>query len=158
MNVFETMYKHVAAQSDTVITADQGVRGGKIIELKHVVDTAVAKCPSVKRVFVYQRTGADVPMSKIDINLDKVGSSIVLYVIVEHQIFGYILDVIVMLCGFCYPWKCYKGIQTFQILLPQHANTSQFASMDHNFHHLRHYTHVNMFMLFTSCLKSQPEC
>lgn len=113
MNVFETMYKHVAAQSDTVITADQGVRGGKIIELKHVVDTAVAKCPSVKRVFVYQRTGADVPMSKIDINLDKVGSSIVLYVIVEHQIFGYILDVIVMLCGFCYPWKCYKGIQTF---------------------------------------------
>ncbi|XP_045185651.2 acetyl-coenzyme A synthetase 2-like, mitochondrial [Mercenaria mercenaria] len=61
----------IDAQAETVITADQGVRGGKIIELKHVVDEAVQTCPCVKRVFVYQRTGADVPMGKLDINLDK---------------------------------------------------------------------------------------
>lgn len=62
----------LTAQAETVITADQGVRGGKIIELKHVVDEAVKTCDCVKRVFVYQRTGADVPMGKMDINLDKV--------------------------------------------------------------------------------------
>lgn len=55
-----------------MITADQGVRGGKIIELKRVVDAAVKLSPCVKRVLVYQRTGADVPMSSIDFNLDKV--------------------------------------------------------------------------------------
>ncbi|WAR19899.1 ACS2L-like protein [Mya arenaria] len=59
------------AQVETVITADQGVRGGKIIDLKKVVDDAVQTCPCVKRVFVYQRTGNEVPMSNIDINLDK---------------------------------------------------------------------------------------
>uniref|UniRef100_H2YFH8 acetate--CoA ligase n=1 Tax=Ciona savignyi TaxID=51511 RepID=H2YFH8_CIOSA len=35
---------------ETVITTDQGVRGGKVIELKQTVDNAVEKCPSVKRV------------------------------------------------------------------------------------------------------------
>ena len=60
------------AQAETVITADQGVRGGKPIELKKMVDDAVAECPCVKRVFVYQRTGADVPMGPKDIVLDKV--------------------------------------------------------------------------------------
>ena len=60
------------AQAETVITADQGVRGGKIIELKKVVDEAVKSCTCVKRVFVYQRTGKDVPMGKLDISLDKV--------------------------------------------------------------------------------------
>ncbi|XP_067681216.1 acetyl-coenzyme A synthetase 2-like, mitochondrial [Haliotis asinina] len=59
------------ANAETVITADQGLRGGKIIELKRTVDAAVQKCPSVKRVFVYQRTGGDVPMGKVDIPLDK---------------------------------------------------------------------------------------
>ena len=61
------------AQAETVITADQGVRGGKPIELKKMVDEAVASCPCVKRVFVYSRTGADVPMGPKDIYLDKVG-------------------------------------------------------------------------------------
>lgn len=61
-----------AADADTVITADQGVRGGKIIPLKSVVDAAVAKCPGVKRVFVTKRTGNEVPMGTLDIPLDKV--------------------------------------------------------------------------------------
>ena len=55
-----------------MITADQGIRGGKAIELKKMVDEAVAQCPCVKRVFVYQRTGAGVPMGPKDIVLDKV--------------------------------------------------------------------------------------
>lgn len=60
------------ANAETVITADQIVRGGKCIDLKTVVDKAVAESPCVKRVFVASRTGADVPMGKIDIPLEKV--------------------------------------------------------------------------------------
>lgn len=59
-----------------MITADQGVRGGKIIELKRVVDAAVKVSPCVKRVLVYQRTGADIPMTSIDFNLDKVKNTV----------------------------------------------------------------------------------
>ncbi|KAH3855500.1 hypothetical protein DPMN_098068 [Dreissena polymorpha] len=61
----------IDAQAETVITADEGVRGGKKIPLKKMVDSAVKMCDSVKRVFVYQRTGGDVPMSSIDIPLEK---------------------------------------------------------------------------------------
>ncbi|MBT8147431.1 MAG: acetate--CoA ligase, partial [Gammaproteobacteria bacterium] len=45
----------------TVITADQGVRGGKTIPLKANVDAALANCPNVHSVFVVRRTNADVP-------------------------------------------------------------------------------------------------
>lgn len=54
------------------MTADQGLRGGRVIELKQTVDKAVSKCPSVKRVFVMQRTGAKVPMGATDFLLEKV--------------------------------------------------------------------------------------
>ncbi len=60
------------AEAETVITADQAVRGGKIIELKATVDTAVKKCPKVKRVFVSKRTGANVPIGNRDIPLEEV--------------------------------------------------------------------------------------
>lgn len=60
------------ANAETVITADQVVRGGKVGELKQMVDKAVAASPCVKRVFVVSRTGADVPMGKLDIPLEKV--------------------------------------------------------------------------------------
>ena len=43
----------------TVITADEGVRGGKIIPLKANVDTALDECPNVHSVFVVRRTGAE---------------------------------------------------------------------------------------------------
>ena len=62
------------ANAETVITADQVVRGGKVGELKQTVDKAVAASPCVKRVFVVSRTGADVPMGKLDIPLEKVVS------------------------------------------------------------------------------------
>jgi len=43
-----------------VITADEGVRGGKHIPLKSNVDSAVAKCPNVHTVLVVQRTAAEI--------------------------------------------------------------------------------------------------
>jgi acetyl-CoA synthetase len=45
-----------------VVTADEGVRGGKKIPLKANVDAALAQCPSVKSVIVVERTGGNVPM------------------------------------------------------------------------------------------------
>ncbi len=44
----------------TVITADEGVRGGKTIPLKANTDKAVAQCPNVSTVIVVERTGGDV--------------------------------------------------------------------------------------------------
>jgi acetyl-CoA synthetase len=44
-----------------VITADEGVRGGKRIHLKQNVETALTHCPAVHTVLVVRRTGADVP-------------------------------------------------------------------------------------------------
>ena len=48
--------------SRLVITADEGLRGGKPIPLKANVDAALQRCTSVNRVIVMRRTGADVPM------------------------------------------------------------------------------------------------
>ncbi len=50
--------------SDYVITADEGIRGGKRIPLKTNVDKALEKCPNVKSVIMVTRTGANVPMIK----------------------------------------------------------------------------------------------
>ena len=44
-----------------VITADQGVRGGKPIPLKENVEEALTGCPNVHTVVSVQHTGADVP-------------------------------------------------------------------------------------------------
>ena len=41
-----------------VITADEGLRGGKKVPLKTNVDAALADCPSVDTVIVLERTGA----------------------------------------------------------------------------------------------------
>lgn len=43
-----------------VITADQGLRGGKSIPLKHNVDKALEHCSNVHTVLVIKHTGADV--------------------------------------------------------------------------------------------------
>ena len=48
------------ADSSMVITADEGVRGGRRIPLKANTDQAVDACPSVKQVIVVRHTGADV--------------------------------------------------------------------------------------------------
>jgi acetyl-CoA synthetase len=44
----------------TVITADEGVRGGRTIPLKENVDAALSKCPAVQSVLVVKRTGANI--------------------------------------------------------------------------------------------------
>ncbi len=44
-----------------VITADEGLRGGKTIPIKHNVDKALESCPDVKTVVVVKRTGKTVP-------------------------------------------------------------------------------------------------
>jgi acetyl-CoA synthetase len=49
--------------STLVITADQGVRGGKTVPLKANTDLALIQCPNVKHVIVVKRTGANVPMT-----------------------------------------------------------------------------------------------
>ena len=46
--------------SHSVITADEGVRGGKAIPLKANTDAAVERCPTVQNVFVVKRTGGDI--------------------------------------------------------------------------------------------------
>tara|TARA_B100001123_G_scaffold286044_1_gene318858 strand:+ start:971 stop:3013 length:2043 start_codon:yes stop_codon:yes gene_type:complete len=47
-------------QSDYIITADEGVRGGKIIPLKKIADEALEQCPNVKKCVVVKRTGNEV--------------------------------------------------------------------------------------------------
>src|SRR5271154_7160737 len=44
-----------------VLTADEGLRGGKIIPLKKNVDLALEACKNVNRVIVVKRTGNPVP-------------------------------------------------------------------------------------------------
>ncbi len=44
--------------SKLVITADEGLRGGKIVPLKMNVDLALTQCPKVEKVLVVNRTGA----------------------------------------------------------------------------------------------------
>ncbi|MDN3653930.1 acetate--CoA ligase [Thalassotalea ponticola] len=48
------------ADCQVVITADQGIRGGKVIPLKDSVDAAVADCPNVHTVLVFNHRDADV--------------------------------------------------------------------------------------------------
>ncbi|WLI13484.1 MULTISPECIES: acetate--CoA ligase [Pseudomonas] len=48
------------ADCRTVITADEGVRGGKFVPLKKNVDTALQSCPGVNTVIVVERTQGQV--------------------------------------------------------------------------------------------------
>ncbi|MFO1190079.1 MAG: acetate--CoA ligase [Alphaproteobacteria bacterium] len=47
-------------ESTVVITADDGLRGGKTVPLKANTDEALMKCPGVRRVFVVRRTGGQI--------------------------------------------------------------------------------------------------
>ena len=45
----------------TLITADEGLRGGRAVPLKQNAEIALADCPNVHTVLTVQRTGGDVP-------------------------------------------------------------------------------------------------
>ncbi len=49
-------------RSRFVITADEGLRGGRVVPLKQNVDVALTACPDVTAVLVVRRTGAKVFM------------------------------------------------------------------------------------------------
>lgn len=55
------------AQSKVIITADGGVRKGKLVELKKVVDESLASTPSVEHVVVLRRAGNQISMGSKDI-------------------------------------------------------------------------------------------
>ena len=60
-------------KSNFVVTADEGVRGGKKIPLKEITDKALSKCPNVKKCLVVKRTGGHVNMlDGRDIYLDEI--------------------------------------------------------------------------------------
>ena len=52
------------ASCEIVITADEGLRGGKKIPLKANVDEALEKCPDVKKTLVIKRTNGEIKWDK----------------------------------------------------------------------------------------------
>jgi acetyl-CoA synthetase len=74
------------ARCKAVITADEGLRGRKIIPLKRMVDEAVMACPCVQHVFVVRRTGNKVPFyPPRDLWLDELMATERPYCPVEHM-------------------------------------------------------------------------
>ena len=62
---------------ESVITADEGLRGSKKIPLKNNVDTALEDCPNVHSVFVVKRTNADVDWNdKRDVDYQEIIDSV----------------------------------------------------------------------------------
>ena len=60
----------------TVITADEGLRGAKKIPLKKNVDEALINCPNVHTVFVVKRTGAEINwVNERDVSYEEIVSS-----------------------------------------------------------------------------------
>ncbi|KAK5852995.1 hypothetical protein PBY51_006820 [Eleginops maclovinus] len=59
------------AESSTVITVNQGVRAGKVTELKRTVDAAVQDCPTVQQVLVAMRTENPVAMTAKDVDMEE---------------------------------------------------------------------------------------
>jgi acetyl-CoA synthetase len=73
------------AKCKAVITANEGVRGKRIISLKRTVDEAVMACPTVQHVFVARRTDGKVPFyAPRDIWLDEAMAAERPYCPIEH--------------------------------------------------------------------------
>jgi acetyl-CoA synthetase len=50
----------IDCDSNIVITADEGIRGGRKVPLKANTDEAVTQCPMVEKVLVVKRTGSEI--------------------------------------------------------------------------------------------------
>ncbi len=60
-------------KSEYIVTADEGIRGGKTIPLKKITDKALEQCPNVKKCVVVKRTGNEVKLIKErDVYLDSI--------------------------------------------------------------------------------------
>ncbi|KAM5245650.1 acetyl-coenzyme A synthetase 2-like, mitochondrial [Ctenodactylus gundi] len=59
------------AKCKVVVTFNQGLRGGRVVELKKIVDEAVKSCPTVEHVLVAHRTDNKVPMGELDVPLEQ---------------------------------------------------------------------------------------
>jgi len=55
------------AEAKVVVTADASYRRGNLLRLKDIVDEAVERCPSVERVVVWKRAGAEVRWTPRDL-------------------------------------------------------------------------------------------
>ncbi|NAL78033.1 acetate--CoA ligase [Nitrososphaera sp. AFS] len=55
------------SNSKVVITADGGLRRGKLIELKKVVDQVIPLCPSIKHVIVLKRASNNIKINSKDV-------------------------------------------------------------------------------------------
>ena len=61
----------------TVITADEGLRGGKTIPLKQNVDEALEGCPNVHTVLVITRTEAEIPWNEdCDVRYEEISENV----------------------------------------------------------------------------------
>ncbi len=55
-----------------LITMNQAVRAGKLINLKQTVDLALEQCPTIQNVLVFKRTENDFKINKNDILIDNI--------------------------------------------------------------------------------------
>jgi acetyl-CoA synthetase len=55
------------ARSKVIVTADGGMRKGKLVDLKKVVDESIGSTPSVEHVVVFKRMGNEVKMGPKDL-------------------------------------------------------------------------------------------
>ena len=61
----------------TVITADEGLRGGRTIPLKQNVDNALEGCPNVHTVLVITRTEAEIPWNEdCDVRYEEISKNV----------------------------------------------------------------------------------
>ena len=61
----------------TVITADEGLRGGKKVPLKENVDEALQGCPNVHTVLVITRTGAEISWNEnCDVRFEEISKDV----------------------------------------------------------------------------------